>query len=447
MSTQIQISGVTTYENVRIIDAIVDEAEMGIYVNSARLVDQVLRDARIYSTLMTRIGGLLGKALEFEPAEPEDGRNKSTADKSATEAETLWPQMFEHSALVELLLWGLMQGVGVAQIVEGEDVFDDEGNVVATMPLDPWRLDVWHPWALTWDEYRRQYYIQTREDSKLYLVPDGKGGFRDKNGTRWVLFTPFGYGNSGRRCYLRCLHRLSNERQWTHRDRARFLEIFGQPIRFGIAPKGSTKDERTEYKRRLNLQGAEAVIVGEQGEDGNRWDLKLVQANAASASELFDVTMTQLDKEIATLFLGQSQTTDGQAGLGANEMAGEPVRLDVMSSDNSALGGTLRTQFLMPYWEFSYGKASLAPWPCWKVVPPEDGAKKTLEFKQLMEGFVAAQKAGAPVDMRATMEGYGYPMVTEAQQKALDAEAAAQEQKAAQDAANKTPPTKVDDNA
>lgn len=420
MSTQVMITGVTTYDNVRIIDSIVDEAEQGIYINSARLVDQVLRDARIYSTIMTRIGGLLGKSLEFEAAEPSDGRNKSTAEKYAEDIESDWSDMFEHSALVELLIWGLMQGVGIAQIIEEDPI---------------WKLDVWHPWALAWDEAERQYYLQTREDSKLYILPDGKGGFRDKNGTRWVLFTPFGFGNSGRRCYLRCLHRLSNERSWTHRDRARFSEIFGQAIRLGIAPANSSKEERGEYKKRLSLKGAEPVVVVSQGAEGNKWGLELVQANGTS-SDLFDTTLTQLDREIATLFLGQSQTTDGQAGLGANEMAGEPVRLDIMSADDSALTGALRAQFLVAYYEFRYGKGELAPWPHWKIEPPEDGAKKSLQFKQLMEGFVAAQKAGAPIDMRSTMEDYGYALLTIAEQKALELAA----QKNAIDVAAAKPP-------
>lgn len=414
MSTPIMITGVTTYDDVRIIDSIVDEGEQGIFLNSARLVDQVLRDARIYSTMTTRIGGLLGKPLEFEPGDTGDGRKKSTAEKYAEDIKSDWPKMLEHSTLVELLTWGLMQGVGVAQIIEDEDL---------------WRLEVWHPWALTWDEFERQYYIQTREDSRLYILPDGKGGFRDQNGTRWVLFTPFGFGNSGRRCYLRCLHRLSNERSWSHRDRARFSEIFGQAIRFGYAPENATKEERAEFKKRLRL-GGEPVIVANRGQLGNQWGVELVQTNGTS-TELFDVTLTQLDKEIATLFLGQSQTTDGQAGLGANELAGEPVRLDMMSADAEALSGCLRQQFLRPYYEFSYGDGELAPWPCWRVDPPEDRAKKSLEFKQLMEGIAAAKKASIPIDERAILEDYGVPALSKDEQAAVDAAA----QRAAQDAA------------
>ena len=409
MSTPVMISGITTYDNVRIIDAIVDEGETGVFVNSARLVDQVLRDARCYSTISTRIGGLLGKPMEFTAATPSDGRTKSTAEKSKEDLQTDWKVMFPHDQLVSLLEWGLMHNTGLAQVITDQE---------------PWTIETWHPWALTWDEYERQYWIQTREESRLYILPDGKGGFRDENGGRWVLFTPFGFGNT-RRNYLRCMHRLINERQWSHRDRARFSEIFALAIRMGIAPGDSSDEEVKEYKRRLSLRGAEAVLVVRQGEDGKgkKWGLELVQANCAGAEQFFNGTLTQLDREIATLFLGQSQTTDGQAGLGANEMAGEPVRLDMMSADNESLAGALRSQVIKPYWEFAYGNSDLAPWQCWRVAPPEDGAKKTLEFKQLMEGFVAARKAGVAVDVRATMEKFGYQM-NEEQQVQIEAEIA-----------------------
>lgn len=416
MPTQVQIGSVATYENVRLIDAIIDESEQGFFLNSALLADQVLRDARVYSTLMTRVGGLLGKPKIYEPA-----KDTKKGAMEAEEFERTFDCMFEHSALVELLGWGLMQNAGVAQILEDSD---------------PWKLDVWHPWALGFDEVLRQYYVSTREESRVYILPDGNGGFRSEDGVRWVLFTPFGFGNC-RRNYLRCLHRLGNERQWSHRDRARFSEIFGQPIRLGIAPAGASKEEKSEYKKRLGLKGAEAVIVAEQGVEGKRWGLELIQANAQAAEQFFNGTLGQLDKEIATLFLGQSQTTDGQAGLGANELAGEPVRLDVMSGDNQALSGCLREQFIKPYWGFAYGNPEAAPWVSWRVEPPEDGAKKSLQFKQLMDGFVSAMKAGAPVDMRATMEDYGYPMLTEAQQKAIDAE----KQKQAAELAAQSKPT------
>ncbi len=114
-------------------------------------------------------------------------------------------------------------------------------------------------------------------------------------------------------------------------------------------------------------------MVVRQGEEGNIWDVKLLEATGKS-HELFDGEINQLDKAIATLILGQSQSTDGQAGLGANAEAGEPVRVDLMRYDGDTLADALRAQFLVPYCEFTYGDAEMTPWPCWQVEPPEDVA-------------------------------------------------------------------------
>jgi phage gp29-like protein len=411
------ISGVTTYDNVRIVDAIVDEGEQGIFINSARLVDQVLRDARIYSTAMTRILGLLGKPLEFEPAEISDGRTKTTAERYAKECESEWPRMFEHSALVELLLWGIFHNSGLAQVIED---------------TDPWTIEVWHPWALTWDEYERRYYVQTREDARLYIESDGKGGYVDQNGTRWILYTPHGFGNT-RRGLLRAIARLYLERAWAHRDRARYSEIHGQPMRLGIAPANATKEEVVEFKKRLSPIGAEPVIVARQGEDGNRWDAKLIEAMGKSA-ELFEGELSQLDREIATLLLGQSQTTDGQAGLGSNDQAGEPVRVDIMAADGDSLSDAARNQFLVPYYQFAYGSGDMAPWPCWRVAPPEDSAKKATEFKTVMDGLAVAKAQAIPVNEREMLECHGIPAVSEAEQAAMEAEKQKKDEQARQDA-------------
>lgn len=416
MPEQMQISRLTSYDNVRIVDAIVDEGEDGYFANTARLVDQVLRDARLCSVLMTRVLGLLGKKLDLEPA-----KDTAKGRKIAEEIESDWPSMFSHAALTELLIWGIMLGVGLGRIVED---------------TDPWHLEIWHPWCLQWDSDRRQYSVDAKGFSKIWLTVDKNGQFFDEQGGRWVLYTPFGYDAAGRRGLLRAVHRLYLERQWSHRDRARYSEIFGQPLRFGIAPLNSTKEERDAYRDRLLPLGAESVVVGTQGEDGNRWDLKLVEA-AGKSTELFQAQIEQLDREIATLLLGQSQSTDGQGGLGNQEKAGESVRLDIMRADNDTLSDTLRKQFLVPYCEFTYGAGDLAPWVCRDIEPAEDLAAKANEFKSLMEGLSIAKTMGAPVDVRAVLESHNIPMVSEEEQVAMEAKKAADLAAAAQPVATK----------
>lgn len=406
------VTAIGTWDNVRTIHAILDEAESGTFVNAARLVDQVLRDDRIFSTIMTRVLSLLGKPQEFEP--PKD---TAQGRKHAEELKAMWPEMAEHSALVELLIWGITLGVGVAQV---------------TQTSDPWKLEVWHPWALTWDPYEGCYLIQGRDSEQIRILPDGKGGFLDEEGRRWVLFTPYGFANAGRRGLLRALADLYLERRWAHRDRARYSEVHGQPMRIGIAPiKGVETDQIAEFRRKLAPAGSESVVILRQGEEGNRWDVKLVEAMGKS-NELFEQEIAQLDRAIATLVLGQSQSTDGQAGLGSNDQAGEPVRLDIMRGDAESLTPTIRKQFLMPYYRFAYGNADMAPWWCIKVDPPEDRAKKATELKTLVEALAAAKAAALPLDQRAILEAFGQPMISEEEQAKLEAqkreEAAAQNQ-------------------
>ncbi len=403
MQTQSPLISVSTYDyHYRQATAIIDASEAGIFLESALLIDSALRDARLRSTLSTRTSGLLGKPLEFDP-----GKDTAKGRKVAEDFEAVWPKMFEHSTLVQMLEWGIMQGVAVGQIIED---------------CDPWRVEIWHPWQLVWDPFARSYYLRTRETARLDLFQNPDGTFSDEQGGKWMLYLPFGYGNAGRHGAIRSVHSLVGEREWSHRDRSRYSEIFGQTIRFVTAPATSSKEERDEVRDRV-VNGAQ-VIVGSQGVEGNRWDLKTVEGSGKS-TELFHETIGQLDKEIATLLLGQSQSTDGQAGLGSNDKAGETVRLDIIRADADTLSDAIRAQVLVPYCQFAYGDGELAPWPCWDIEPAEDTQKKALEFKDLITGLVAAKAAGIPVDVRGVLEDYGIPMITEAEQAALEAANAA----------------------
>lgn len=407
--SQVSVARICTYDNVRAVDYLIEEAESGYFGNAALLVDQILRDARIFAVMMTRVLGLLGKDLEFDPP-----KETAHAKKLAEDIEADWPSIFSDAALVDLLTWGLMLGVGLGQVIK-------DGPA--------WTLEVWHPWALEWDTDKRAYFVETRTDTggraRLEIIPDGKGAYTDAQGTHWVLFTPYGYGNAGRRGLLRNLHRLYLERQWAHRDRSRYSEVHGQPMRFGIAPLNSEKADRVAFKNSLSFMGAEPVVVAAHGEEGNRWDVKLVEAQGKS-TELFQVELEQLDKEIATLVLGQSQSTDGQGGLGTQENAGESVRLDVMRFDGDNLSSTLRAQVLVPYCAFTYGgNGEQAPWPCWDIDPPEDTKSRAEEFKALMDGIAVAKAQGIPVDERALLEAFNVPMLSEADAAKLLAEAEA----------------------
>jgi phage gp29-like protein len=408
---QMPISSIGSWDGARVIDAIIDEVEIGHFFNGSLLVDQVLRDDRLRGVLSTRVGGLLGRDFYLKPA-----KDTARGRKIAEEIEEGWETMFPAEAVSELLTWGILLGVGLAQIV-AERV---NGELVTS-------LEAWHPQALRYDDYKGAYFVRDAEGQEIEIVP-GNG--------QWVLYTPFGFRNPGRRGLLRSVAHLYLERRWAHRDRARYSEVHGQPMRVGILPASASDSDKEDMEESLSLLGAEAVVVVKQGTEGNKGDVKLVEASGRS-QDLFEGEIAQLDRAIAVLLLGQSQSTDGQAGLGANAQAGEPVRLDVMRQDASSLASTLKTQALEPYCAFAYGDAAMAPYPCWEVDPPEDKAAKATELSTLVTALAAAKAAGLPLDERAILEEHGVPMISEEEQSALDAakaQEAANAMKAQQDA-------------
>ncbi len=374
--------------NIRAVNQILDEAEEGCFYNAARLVTRCMRDDRIYSTVTTRVLALLGKHLDFEPSKgPKSGEARGR--KIAEEIESEWPSMFARSALVQLKTWGIMLGLGYGQIIERSD---------------GWSLETWNPGNLEWDPWKRVFTIQAR-DERFSLTED-RGLYVDTRGRRWLVYTPYGVDAVGSAGLISKLGSLYIRRLESLDDRSRYSEVNGQPMRVGIAPVNATQAQINDYSDAIAPAGAETVVVARQGEPGNVWDLKLIESTGRS-HELFRETIAQLDKAIADTVLGQSQSTDGQAGLGSNAEAGEPIRLDIMRADADTLSDALRAQFLVPYCDFTYGSGELAPWPCWQVDPPEDEAalaKVRLDMANADKIYI---EAGVLLPERVAIDRFG----------------------------------------
>jgi hypothetical protein len=377
-------------DGVRTIDSVISNAEMGWFYDSALLNDYVLRDDRASSVMMTRVLGLLGKELVFEPAK-DNARHRNIAE----EVEAAWPSMFDDSELYEVLTWGLMHGTGIGQL------------------CDPWpRLEAWHPSALRLDDESGKYFITTKRASEVEFKPGNR---------RWVMFAPYGAKRPMRKALLRSLARPVLYRQWVLRDWARYSEKHGMPTTVAIAPSETTTAQMRTLETDLMRMGAEGVFIAKQGTEGNVYDLKLVEP-VGKSHEGFARQIEIVNQLIAVRVLGQSMSTDGQAGLGSNDEAGEPVRIDIMRADAKAFERWAREQILKPYCEVMYGNAEMAPYPCFQVDPPEDKAKKALEMKTVFDGLAVAKASGIPVDVRAILESYDYPMISEAEQARMEAE-------------------------
>jgi hypothetical protein len=133
----------------------------------------------------------------------------------AEEAEQQLSEMMPLHQVGELLRWGIVLGVGIAQVCY------DRGGESWTPTFR-----VWHPRFLRWDWVRRCYTLQTADAGEIPIEPSDPA---------WIIYEP--YGPLGwLRGALRALAMPCLIRAWTRSWWARHQESHGTPVRLGIVP-------------------------------------------------------------------------------------------------------------------------------------------------------------------------------------------------------------------
>jgi hypothetical protein len=377
---------------VKAVNAAVVALENGMFSAPAILWDGMLRDDRISATLSVRISGLLGAPLELEPANDDDPAHEAMedCDKSIS-------KMLPSPQLAQLLRYGLGLAVGVAQVKTAR-------TVKSWTPT----LDVWNPRYLRFDQLLRKYCLQTQNRGEIVLEPEDP---------EWIIYEPYGPLGWMHGALLRSLALPYIIRYWTRTWWARYQEVHGHPIRVGIIPASrNAADERTFLTQITNL-AHEAAVRLVQGTDGNKFDLKLIEATANNW-EGFSQLLSHCDRSIEVSLLGQSQSTEGQGGLGNQEKAGESTLLRLIKGD-ALVGDCLREKVIEPWAEDNHGDRELAPYVGWQVEPPEDLEKKSkslLTVAQSVEVLARVPEARAVIDFRALFEEYQFPLLPVAEQ-------------------------------
>lgn len=361
------------------VKAALSELEFGSFARAAMLADAMTRDDRVSAVLDTRVKGVLGLPLTFEPGA---GRQKASVVK---EIEAGWWDMFPEDAVSDLLHWGLLLGVAVAEI---------EWELG-----DRWipRPKVWHPQFLhyRWDE--RRYYVHTQDGPVAVTPGDGK----------WVLFTPGGdrrpwMGGLVRRLAIPWLIRNFALRDW-----ARYSEVHGMPIRKAKVPANAKQEDKDIFLAQVEDLGNESVVLTPEGEkDGSGFDLLLEEAKGDSW-EGFERLMGKTETAIAVAVLGQNLTTEVQGGSYAAANVHDRVRLDYLEADTEGLSTTLRAQALGWWAEFNFGSRALAPWPRFETAPPpEDGKLYQYHFQY---GIVTVNEARSRIGLPPLPDGDRIP--------------------------------------
>ncbi len=379
---------------------------------AALLGDAMLRDDRIKAVIDTRCAALTAAPHVWTPAD-DSAEAASICEEMSGPPEGgkgLWRQICSPATRAELQKWGILLGIGVAELVW-------------KMEEDAWvpRLKLWHPQFVYWDFSIYRYRLITLEG--VITLPDIDENPRGDG--KWFLYCPYGYRYGFLNGLLRSLAMLYLARQWTFRDWCRYNEVHGTPLTLAYVPEGAEEEDKARFVEDLANRGSDATVevpVTPEGKEAG-YSAELVEAKARTW-EAFKDHEDKVESSMAICVLGQNLTTEISKGDGSRAAAQvhNQVRQDKMDAD--ALMAEDFDRQVVTWWaEFNYGDQSLAPSFRIDVSPPANKLEEATALKTIGEAIAALVAAcGNIVDDEAILDDAGVPKRSRAEADKLDAE-------------------------
>jgi len=377
------------------IDAALSDADTGNLQRAADLVETITEtDDRASGVLSTRTLGMLRLDLTFKGG-AEEARVALGGVADSRESGEWWTQHPE-SELAQLISWGIMLGVGVAQRVPLP-------REAGARQLH--RLENWHPRWMWQNTYSHQWHM-THKGGTLDVAP-GDG--------QWIIYTPYGRERPWARGAWRAISFAWIVKQFAMHDRARFSEVYGQPMRVGIAPEGARERDRQRWLAALKNIGRDASIVLPPG-----YDLKLVSVGGSEGGvQVFDQQIQWADRAIAVVLAGQIVTTEGTPGFNTGSIH-ESIKADIIGFTANSIASTLHEQDVKPWAALGFGTAKAAPVPQWDTTLPEDQERKASAMRGAADAISKLDEVLAPsgqrVDAMKIVERFGIPTIALPQQ-------------------------------
>ena len=319
------------------LQAIMVGAEQGDLLGQLDLADDMEeRDAHVYAELSKRRGAITGLAWSIEAPD-----NATADEQSLTDAMKDWTSAIEVSAdgvvggfelLIDGMTDAILKGYAPHEMVWARN----QRVMLPRLTKQPQR------W-FTPSADRRRLLLRSREMtagtedlppvqgeelwplSWLVHMHPARSGFISRMSLARVLFWPYLFKN------------------YSVRDLAEFLEIYGLPMRVGKYPTGASDDEKRRLMQAVVQLGHNAAGIMPQG-------MSLEFEAAAAGTEVPFVAMwDRMDAAESKAILGQTLTaSEGQHGTQALGSVHNEVRMDIRNSDARRIEATVRRQLFAP---------------------------------------------------------------------------------------------------
>lgn len=185
---------------------------------------------------------------------------------------------------------------------------------------------------------------------------------------------------------------------FTQRDWAIFTQTYGQPVRIGKFHESASKEDKaTLFRAVANIAGDCAAIVP------SSMEIEFIEAkNVGAGSDLYERRADWLDRQISKAVLGQTNTTDAQAGgLGSGQAdVHNEVRGDIEAADCKSLSAVINRDLVRPWIDLEFGPQKAYPRLVIARPKPED-------LKLLVESLAALIPLGLRVQQSEVRDKLG----------------------------------------
>jgi len=300
---------------------IMAEAERGNLVSQCELAeDMEEKDGHIFSELQKRRRALLG--LDWQIVPPRNPSKAELADVA------MLTELMEDRTDIENIVFNMSDGV--LKSFANQEL---EWQTIEKMriPQCHWRDPAWFQ---TNPNDRNELRLRDGSYEGAELQQFGwithkhaaKSGYVGRSALARVLFWPYLFKN------------------FSVRDLAEFLEIYGLPLRLGKYPTGASEKEKATLLRAVMSIGHNAGGIIPRGMDID------FQEAAKGSSEPFKVMMDWCEKTQSKAILGGTLTSqaDGKSSTNALGNVHNEVRQELRDGDAKQIAATLTRDLIYP---------------------------------------------------------------------------------------------------
>ncbi|MCW5657437.1 MAG: DUF935 domain-containing protein [Burkholderiaceae bacterium] len=315
---------------------ILQDAEVGSLTDQLDLADDMEeRDAHLYAELSKRRGAITG--LDWQLEEPEGA---SAAEKDWTARIKEWLGAIDAHAngvagglglVLATMTDAMLKGFAPQEMVWAPQ----EGVLLPRITAQPQR------W-FTVSADRRRFLLRSATRSSVSAGTAVSG--EELKPLSWLLHVhPARNGYVARMSLLRVLVWPYLFKNYSTRDLAEFLEIYGLPLRVGKYPSGASDTEKRALLAAVTQIGHNAAGIIPQS-----MALEF-EAAAAGTDVPFATMMRYMDAAESKAILGQTLTaSEGEHGTQALGNVHNEVRMDIRNADARLIEETLHRQLIQP---------------------------------------------------------------------------------------------------